>query len=118
VQLFVGRGAAVRVTMTFERKLYVIRKRIEQPSSGSTRRTASHLPAEPLVEHVHLQGHALGGPDRRDVPDLAIPDVESALRSSTSGSAPTRSRRGRSRIRTASSRTTARSTRCAATSTG
>ena len=36
----------------------------------------------------------------------------------TSASAPTRSRRGRWRTRTATSRTTARSTRCAATSTG
>ena len=54
-----------------------------------------------------------------DVPGSGGPGRSSRRwRSCTSGSAPTRSRRGRWRIRTATSRTTARSTRCAATSTG
>ena len=52
-------------------------------------------------------------------PDLPDPDARSRRsRSCTSASAPTRSRRGRWPTRTASSRTTARSTRSPATSTG
>ncbi len=36
--------------------------------AGARRRGPDvHLPAEPLVEHVHLQGHAVRGPDRGDV---------------------------------------------------
>ena len=55
---------------------------------------------------------------RRCSPTSPIPTSSRRWPSSTSGSAPTPSRRGRSRIRTATSPTTARSTRCAATSTG
>ena len=51
-------------------------------------------------------------------PDLRDPASSRRWRWSTRASAPTRSRAGRARIRTATSRTTARSTRCAATSTG
>ena len=52
-------------------------------------------------------------------PDLSDESLDSRRwRWCTSGSARTRSRRGRWRTRTAMSRTTARSTRCAATSTG
>jgi hypothetical protein len=51
-------------------------------------------------------------------PDLVTRTSSRRWRWCTSASAPTRFRRGRWRIPTATSRTTARSTRCAATSTG
>ena len=77
------------------------------------------LHAEPLLAHAHLQGHALGRPDRDHVPRPHRPGRASRRwPSSTSASAPTPSRRGRWPTPTATSPTTARSTRCAATSTG
>ena len=97
-------------------------------SASSTRSTALDLPAAQKrffyvvslsSQHADLQGDADGRPDRADVPRSARPATSSRRsRSCTSASAPTRSRRGRWRTRTATSRTTARSTRCAATSTG
>ena len=75
----------------------------------------------PVAVHAddHLQGHAARAPGRRV---LLGPRGRRRWcrrsRWSTSASRPTRSRRGTWRIRSASSATTARSTRCAATSTG
>ena len=122
-QVFIGRGAVAvpRPRRAFERKLYVIRKRVEHAvrSSRRSREREVLLHREPLAQHAHLQGHADGRPDRADVPGSGGSRLSSRRwRSCTSASAPTRSRRGRSRTRTATSRTTARSTRCAATSTG
>ena len=72
-QIFIAASAAVtaaleRDPMAFERKLYVIRKRVEHavdalPAGGST----AVLHPEPLVAHVDLQGHADGGADPADV---------------------------------------------------
>ena len=121
------RGAARRddrrrSRSAFERKLYVIRKRIEHAVDALEINALSRrffYIVSLSCEHADLQGHADGAAARADVPGSGRPERSSRRsRSCTSGSAPTRSRRGRWRIRTATSRTTARSTRCAATSTG
>ena len=100
----------------FERKLYVIRKRIEHAvdalalpgRDARSSSTSSACRANTLI----YKGMLTAGPDRDDVPRSdAIRTSSRRWRWCTSGSAPTRSRRGRSRTRTATSRTTARSTR-------
>ena len=84
----------------FERKLYVIRKRIEHavdalPTAGPQRASTP----EPVVADAHLQGDADGEPDPADVPGPArIRSSSRRSRSCTSASARTRSRRGRWRI--------------------
>ena len=67
--------------MWFERKLYVIRKRVEHAvDATAARRSRIVLRPQPVVADAHLQGHADGQPDRADVPGPgAIRDVESAL---------------------------------------
>ncbi len=66
-----------------------------------------------------LQGTAAAGADSGLLPGPARPGSDRARwRWCTSASAPTRCRRGTAPIRSATWRTTARSTRCAATSTG
>ena len=96
-------------------------------SASSTRSTRCRLAERERTstspslssQHADLQGHADGRPDRADVPGSGGSAASSRRwRWCTSASAPTRSRPGRWRIPTATSRTTARSTRCAATSTG
>ena len=87
--------------------------------SAAADRAARVLHPEPVVADADLQGDADGRPDRRRrSPICSIPTSSRRWRWCTSASARTRSRPGRWRIRTATSRTTARSTRCAATSTG
>ena len=106
----------------FERKLYVIRKRIEHAVDALKINALSRrffyivsLSSQRLIYKGMLQAKQLAA----DVPRSHRTRICSRRsRSCTSGSAPTRSRRGRWRIPTGSSRTTARSTRCAATSTG
>ena len=74
---------------------------------------------QPVVPHVRLQGHAAHDAARPVLPRPAQPGrSRPRWRWCTRASAPTRSRAGTARTRTATSPTTARSTRCAATSTG
>ena len=122
-QIFIGRGRDVRVErrrLAFERKLYVIRKLVENAVRATrTSPTSGHvLRPEPVVQDAHLQGHAQRAAARRLLPRPARPGVESALalvhsRFSTN-TFPTWARAHPYRY----SPTTARSTRCAATSTG
>jgi glutamate synthase (ferredoxin) len=81
--VFIGRGRAApasRGDAAFERKLYVIRKRIEHAWTRSTiRPSAVLLRRQPVVADADLQGHADGEPDRPMFPDLADPALESAL---------------------------------------
>ena len=127
-QVFIGRRLggrdrrSTRSAWRFERKLYVIRKRIEHAVDALALRRRSDSCSTSCSlssQHADLQGDADGRPDPADVPRSdAIRTSSRRSRWCTSASARTRSRRGRSRTRTATSRTTARSTRCAATSTG
>ena len=89
--------------LLFERKLYVIRKRIEHEiDSARSRRAQAVLRRQPLVADDDVEGHADGGAARRDVPRPRRRRTSSrGSRWSTSASAPTRSRRGRSRTPTA-----------------
>ena len=111
-QLFVAPATspARRTGLDLERRAFCLRKRAEHatgvyfPSLSPRTIVYKGMLAEPQVEAFY--------------PDLADERVTSALAWCTPGSPPTRSRRGRWRTRTATSRTTARSTRCAATATG
>ena len=77
------------------------------------------LRAVDVDAHARLQGHAARAPGRRVLTSISRTTRWSRRsRWCTSASRPTRSPRGISRIRSGSSATTARSTRCAATSTG
>ena len=77
-QIFIGRapgapapGASIESDAQFERKLYVIRKRIEHAIDAADLplgREALLLRRQPVLEHVDLQGDADGGSDRDDVP--------------------------------------------------
>ena len=103
----------------FERKLYVIRKLLRE-RDGRARHPGEQvlLLPEPVVPHARLQGHAHADQVDGYFPDLTDPDVESALalvhqRFSTN-TFPSWQLAHPYRM----SRTTARSTPCAATSTG
>ena len=105
----------------FERKLYVIRRLVEKTvcRSAIPQRGHFYVPQPLAARPSSTRGCCNAGQLRRFYPDLQRPgrrvgagDGPLALL------APTPSRAGRARIRTATSRTTARSTRCAATSTG
>jgi glutamate synthase (NADPH) large chain len=79
-QVFVGRGPGVRDGAHFERKLYVVRKRIEHalPRLGLTEQGLVHLPslsARTLVYKGMLRADQIA----TMYPDLGDPDVESAL---------------------------------------
>ncbi len=119
-QVFVGRDPETPDAMAFERKLYVIRKRAysRDPHLDHGRRGVL-VRAEPLLQDDRLQGHA---PDRAarasTSPTCRTRRSRPRWRSCTRASAPTPSRAGTGRTRTATSPTTARSTPCAATSTG
>ena len=82
--------------------------------AGEGRSTSVGLSSQTLIYKGMLTASQIEGM----FPDLSDPTSSRRWRSCTSASRPTRSRRGRSRIPIATSRTTARSTRCAATSTG
>ena len=119
-QIFIGRGRDTADEAALERKLYVIRKRVEQlVRELGLPRLGVVLRPEPLVAHHLYKGLLLPDQIPQFYHDLTDPRVRVARsRSSTSASAPTRSRPGTAPTPTATSRTTARSTRCAATSTG
>ena len=114
-QLFIASrvaGARRRATEAFERKLYIIRKLIERATPKDV--YICGLSSKTLIYKGMLTASQIEGM----FPDLSTPPSNPRSRSSTSASRPTLFRRGRWRIRIASSRTTARSTRYAATSTG
>ena len=102
--------------LTLDRHVYVVRKRTEHELRDAEGERSVYFPSLSSSD-TRLQG---------DAHDAATPRVLSRSRpihtsnrrsrSCTPASRRTRSRRGRSRIRTASSCTTARSTRCRATS--
>ena len=82
-QVFIGRGAGrPRTDAHFERKLYVIRKRVEHAvRGGSTSREQTFFYMPSLSsQHAHLQGHARAPTRSRPCsPTSTDPDVESAL---------------------------------------
>src|SRR5204862_5757037 len=80
MQVFVGRGAAVRDHAHFERTLYVIRKRIEHEvaSFDDADRKFTYLPS--LSSNTFIYKGMLSADQIEAMyPDLADPDVESAL---------------------------------------
>ena len=97
----------------FERKLYVIRRQAEN-AIGDARRL---LRRQPLVADDRLQGDAHARAARRtSIRDLSDPRLRERARARALALLDEHaSRPGSARIRTASSATTARSTRCAAT---
>ena len=120
MQVFIGRGPTIKSEDEFERKLYILRKVISDADLPQARAAAVELLRRvAVVPHADLQGHVPRRPARQVLSRPARAAISRPRsRSCTSASRPTRSRPGRSRIPTAWSRTTARSTRCAATSTG
>ena len=110
-QLFIARMCPAEV---FERTLFMIRKRAGRLASI----TGDFYIASCSSRTVVYKGLAL--PERLGgfYPDLNEDDVRTRSPSSTRASARTPSRPGSARTRTATSRTTARSTRCAATRPG
>ena len=118
-QIFIGRGADCADVAAFERKLFVIRKRVhhaiwDRPDANPDDFYICSLSARTLVYK------GISSP-RTSRPTIRISTIRASSRRwrwCTSGSRPTRFHRGGWRIRSASSATTARSTRCAATSTG
>jgi glutamate synthase (ferredoxin) len=80
VQVFVGRGSSVADRAHFERKLYVVRKRIENAVAGldEVERQFTYLPS--LSSQTFIYKGMLSA-DQIDpmFPDLADPELESAL---------------------------------------
>ena len=119
-QVFIGRGAEIDSDDDYERRLYILRKvisgRIYAETDGRDNGFyVVSLSARTIVYKGMFLAYQVGAYYK----DLTDPRFEiGADRSSTSASRPTPSRRGSWRIPTAWSPTMARSTRCAATSTG
>ena len=117
-QAFIARGANCADDQAFERKLYVIRKRAYHVIRTQGRGRLLVLP-ESLLPHDDLQGHAHARAGRSYFLDLQRSRTWTRRwRWCTRASPRTPSRVGSARIRIATSPTTARSTPCAATSTG
>ncbi len=119
-QVIIGRGDGIADEDAFERKLYIIRKvMLGQDLFGLRGQAERLLHRLDELPHAGLQGHVPRRPARRLLPGPARSATSSRRsRSSTSASRPTPSRPGGWRTPTGSSATTARSTPCAATSTG
>ena len=119
-QVFIGRDPKLTDDMAFERKLYVIRKLAERGIRYAGIKGGDQFYiCQPVAQDHRLQRHA----DVRNRWSSIIPTSptrrwRARWRWCTRGSAPTPFRAGIARIRTATWRTTAKSTRCAATSTG
>ena len=120
MQVFIGHGKKKFSEDEFERRLYILRKSISNAIyRRRERRTAGYYPVSISCRTVIYKGMFLADQLGAYYPDLHDAGFRKRARTaSTSAFRPTRSRPGRWRIRTATSRTTARSTRCAATSTG
>jgi glutamate synthase (NADPH) large chain len=78
-QAFIGRAAGLADDMAFERKLYVIRMRIEHAIWNSDLGKIAVLYPEPVGAHPGVQRHAHADPGGPMFRDLADPAVESAL---------------------------------------
>ena len=120
-QVFIGRATGDRRrALAFERKLYVIRKRVERRASKLGPSAARTCSTSPACRARRSSTRACSSPTQvaASSPTCTIPPSRPPWRWSTRASAPTPSRPGSAPIRTATSPTTARSTRCAATSTG
>ena len=119
-QVFIGRDPALTDDMAFERKLYVIRKRAYSEIRTSTLDGAAHWYLCSLsFKTIVYKGMLLHGAAGPLLPGPASTRPwRPRWRWCTRASPPTPSRAGTARIPTATSPTTARSTRCAATSTG
>ena len=104
----------------FERKLYVIRKRVENAVRAARHRRARRCSTSRACRARRSSTRACSTATSCTpfYPDLRDPASSRRWPWSTRASAPTPSPPGPARIRTATSPTTARSTRCAATSTG
>ena len=119
-QVFIGRGPGVADEDDFERRLY------HRCARSSRTRLRDRRPGDrgilsglDVVPHHRLQGHGAGRAARRPITSTCRTRVSRPRsRSCISASRPTPSRPGASPIPIAWSRITARSTRCAATSTG
>lgn len=119
-QLFVGRSKDVESELDFERKLYVIRRRITKRVKytagllGSSYFYISSLSYRTIVYKGMLLPEQVG----EFYPELHDQDMESAIAMCIHVSAPIRFQAGTGRIHTVFSVTTARSIRSRATSTG
>ena len=122
-QLFIGRNPTIHIG---QRRRRVRAQALRHPAPRAARRAAPGRPREgellhpqPVGAHRRLQGDA----QPRSAAACSSPTCRTTgssrrWRWCTRGSRPTRSPAGSARILTGWSRTTARSTRCAATSTG
>jgi len=118
MQVFIGCGKGIDQT-EFERRLYILRKVISNAIYQRRERAlAGYYPVSISCRTVVYKGMFLADQLGKYYPDLHEPDFETALAWCTSAFPPTPSRRGSWRIPTAWWRITARSTRCAAMSTG
>ena len=124
-QVFIGRGAGARRAPTrasaSSASCTSSASASSTPSTRSTCRPTQEvlLRGEPLRQHAHLQGHAHRRPDRDDVPRSGGPRPGVGA----GAGAPAVQHQhvpvlAAGASRTGTSRTTAKSTRCAATSTG
>ena len=118
-QIFIGRPKAMKEQQEFERRLY-LSARSSPTRSTSPTRAATSATTRCRCRAARWSTRACSCPTRwrsttRTCPTRGWPP---RWRWCTSASPPTPSRRGSWPIPTAWSRTTARSTRCAATSTG
>ena len=121
-QVFIGRNPRRRPTSW--RSSASSTSSASAPTPRSARRRIAGAEywyvVQPVVQDARLQGHAARPSSSTSIsPTCSNPLMEIGARAGALALlAPTRSRAGIARIRTATSRTTARSTRCAATSTG
>ena len=119
-QIFIGRGADIGDEETLERKLYVIRKRVTNEAAAMRLGDGElfyvcSLSSSTLVYKGQLISYQIP----RFYPDLVDPADEDRARDGASAVLDQYvSRAGIALIPIASSRTTAKSTRCAAISTG
>jgi glutamate synthase (NADPH/NADH) large chain len=122
-QCFIKRGENCADQDAFERKLLAIRKQTQNPLAAMAEKhglpgvTELYMPSFSSRTIVY-KGLLLAGQVGSFYDDLRDPDCVSALGLVHQRSRPTPSRAGSWRIRSASSRTTVKSTPCAATSTG
>ena len=118
-QVFIQRNADIDDDLAFERKLYVIRKRAYNEIRTSTLAGAEYWYIVSLsARTIVFKGMLLTTQLDQYFQDLHNPLMETALALVHRASAPIRSPAGTVRIHTATSPTTARSTRSAATRTG
>ena len=95
-QVFVGRRRAGHSTQPRAQSSTWSASSSKRPWPRSTSREQVRLRPEPVLQHAHLQGHAQRRPDRRRCsPTSRTRGGVGAGARALSGSAPTRSRRGR-----------------------